>query len=249
MSTARSKLAEVPWWKRIPLLSDVQHEPVEWLVKDLIPLQTLVLLVGKPGSYKSWLSMDLARAVSRGEAFAQMPTGPARHVLYVDFENAKNVIAKRKDRLKIADTPRLLYWGRWCSLPFPKQIGTSKELAEFIAETQPLIIFDSLVRFHRVDENDNSQMARVMNNFLGLSRKGATVVLVHHAGKEKEKMFRGASEIEAAVDVACRIDREGQGRLIRIRQFKNRIAEERTFELMWTEFGFESITRQRNERI
>lgn len=246
MKPGRADFSEMPWWKRIPLLGDLQYEPVAWLVQDLIPLQALVLIVGKPGSYKSWLALDLARAVARGEAFAQMPTGPARHVLYVDFENAKNVIAKRKDRLKIADTPRLLYWGRWCSLPFPKQIETSKELVEFIAETQPLIIFDSLVRFHRVDENDNTQMARVMNNFLELARKGATVVLLHHAGKDKEKTFRGASEIEAAVDVACRIDREGQGRLISIRQFKNRIAEERTFELMWTEFGFESITRKGN---
>lgn len=249
MKPSLDDFSKLPWWKRIPLLSDLQCEPVEWLVKDLIPLQTLVLLVGKPGSYKSWLALDLARAVSRGEAFAQMPTGPARHVLYVDFENAKNVIAKRRDRLRIADTPRLLYWGRWCSLKFPQQIDTSKELEEFITETQPLIIFDSLVRFHRVDENDNTQMARVMNNFLKLARQGATVVLLHHAGKDKETKFRGASEIEAAADVACRIDREGQGRLISLRQFKNRIAEERTFELMWTEFGFESITRERKDKV
>lgn len=89
MSTARSSFVEIPWWERIPLLSDVRYEPVEWLVKDFIPLEALVLMVGKPGSYKSWLALDLARAVSRGEAFAGMPTGPPRHVLYVDFENAK----------------------------------------------------------------------------------------------------------------------------------------------------------------
>ena len=246
MSTARSSFVEIPWWERIPLLSDVRYEPVEWLVKDFIPLEALVLMVGKPGSYKSWLALDLARAVSRGEAFAGMPTGPPRHVLYVDFENAKNVIAKRKDLLQIPNTPSLLYWGRWCSLPFPKQIDTSKELDEFVAATQPLIIFDSLVRFHRSDENDNALMARVMNSFLGLARKGATVLLLHHAGKEKDKTFRGASEIEAASDVAFRVDREG--RLLHIWQFKNRIAEERKFELMWTQFGFESVARRPSER-
>ena len=68
-------------------------------------------------------------------------------------------------------------------------------------------------------------------------------VVLHHAGKESDKNFRGASEIEAAPDIACRVDRIAD-RTIRIRQFKNRIAEERSFTLTWTQFGFESAGHQ-----
>ena len=59
-----------------------------------------------------------------------------------------------------------------------------------------------------LDENSNSEMARVMNAFVQLSRKGATVLLLHHAGKDNEKNFRGAMEIEVAPDIAYRVDRK-----------------------------------------
>ena len=126
------------------------------------------------------------------------------------------------------------YWGRWVSLPFPDI--ASKEIREYAAEVRPLLIFDSLIRVHRFDENSNSEMARVMNAFVDLSRKGATVLLLHHAGKDSEKNFRGAMEIEAAPDVCYRVDRTE--RVVKLRQFKNRLTEEQEFELRWAPGGF-----------
>ncbi len=231
----------MPWWVRVPTLGDIEYTPVTWLVEPFLPRGCFVLLVGKPGTFKSWLSLDLARAVSRGEPFAQMPGGPAREVLYIDRENGASVIAQRREIMHVPDSPKLRYWGRWCSLPMPA--ADSKEMIEYAEKVRPLIIFDSLVRFHRGNENDNAQMAVVMDGFVGLARKGATVVVIHHASsKESEKNFRGATEIEAAPDIACRVDRIAD-RTIRIRQFKNRIAEERSFTLTWTKFGFESAAR------
>ena len=101
-------------------------------------------------------------------------------MLYIDRENGSNLIAHRREVLGIPDTPKLRYWGRWVSLPFPG-IG-SNELVEYAEAVHPLIIFDSLVRCHDSNENDNTEMARVMDGFVGLARKGATVVVLHHAG-------------------------------------------------------------------
>ena len=185
----------------------------------------------------SWLALDLARAVALGQNFAQMGGSAAREVLYIDQENGPNLIAHRREILGIPDTPKLRYWGRWCSLPFVG-IG-SKELLDYAEAVRPLLIFDSLIRFHKGNENDNSEMARVMDCFVALARSGATVILIHHVGKGSEKNFRGASEIEAAPDIACLIDRVAD-RTICIRQFKNRAAQERSFTLTWTRFGFEA---------
>ena len=241
MKTGRQTFASLPWWVRVPTLADIKHEPVRWLIQDFIPLASFVLLVGKPGSFKSWLALDLARAVALGQDFAQLKGGAAREVLYIDRENGSNLIAHRRQVFGIPESPKLRYWGRWVSLPFPG-IG-SKELMEYAEELQPLIVFDSLVRFHTSNENDNAEMAKVMDGFVGLARKGATVVVLHHAGKESEKNFRGATEIEAAPDIACRIDRIAD-RIIRIRQFKNRVAGERSFQFNWTKFGFEQLMRE-----
>ncbi len=240
MKTGRNEFAKVEWWRRIPTINDVQYKPINWLIKDLIPLSSFVLMVGKPGAYKSWLALDIARAVARGESFAQMASGAAREVLYIDRENGMNLVAARRKMLSMPETPKLRYWGRWVSLPF---IGlASKELLGYAEQVQPLLIFDSLSRFHTANENDNSEMAQVMDSFVALARKGATVLVLHHAGKDSEKNFRGAMEIEAAPDVAYRVDRKD--RTVKLRQFKNRIAEERTFELVWGKFGFESLMRQ-----
>ena len=237
MKTGRHTFASLPWWSRIPTLADIKYEPVNWLIKEFIPMGSFVLFVGKPGTYKSWLALDLARAVALGQAFAQMGGSAAREVLYIDQENGPNLIAHRREILGIPDTPKLRYWGRWCALPF---IGIgSKELLDYAEAVRPLLIFDSLIRFHKGNENDNTEMARVMDSFVALARNGATVIVLHHCGKTPERNFRGATEIEAAPDIACKIDRVAD-RTICIRQFKNRAAQERSFTLTWTRFGFEA---------
>ncbi len=161
-----------------------------------------------------------------------------REVLYIDRENPENLVAQRKEIWTIEEVPGLRYWGRWHPIPF---FGVaSKELREYAREVRPLVIFDSLIRFHKFNENDNSEMARVMDGFVELARIGATVLVLHHAAKEKRgerKNFRGAMEIEAAPDIAYRADRKE--RVVTLRQFKNRVAEERSCTLHWQQFGFD----------
>ena len=222
----------------MPSLDDLECRPIEWLIEDFIPVGSLVLLAGTPGCYKSWLALDAARAVATGSSFGGMKAGPAREVLYFDRENGQNLIAWRKRQLNLGEIPKLRYWGRWVSLPTPS-IG-STELLRYAADVKPLMIFDSLVRFHRHEENSNSEMSRIMNAFLELSRKGATVLLIHHAGKDQSKNYRGAMEIEAAPDLCYKVARTD--RLVRLTQFKNRISEEKTIELRFTTLGFEATS-------
>ena len=234
----RNDFADVPWWKRVPTLAELEPKPIEWLIQDFMPVGSLVLLAGQPGTYKSWIALDAARAVATGSSFAGMKAGPAREVLYFDRENGQNLIAWRKSQLNLGDIPNLRYHGRWVSLPMPS-IG-STELLRYAAELKPLMIFDSLVRFHRHEENSNSEMSRIMTAFIELSRKGATVLLLHHAGKDSSKNYRGAMEIEAAPDLCYKVSRTD--RLVKLTQFKNRISEEKTIELRFTTLGFEPVT-------
>lgn len=236
----RRKAAEAdrPWWHSIGSMDDLKPEPVRWLLEPLIPEGAFVLLAGTPGSYKSFIALDIARAVATGESFAQLGVARPRDVLYVDLENPRNVIAARKEFLGIPSAPRLRYWGRWSKLPF---FGVdSRELLAYAAAEKPLLIFDSLVRFHRSDENSNSEMSKVMGDFLALSRAGATVLLLHHAGKDAAKNARGAIEVEAAPDLGYRANRTAD-RVVSLFQFKNRLGAEQTFDLRLSQYGFDSI--------
>ena len=98
--------------------------------------------------------------------------------------------------------------------------------------TQGFIVFDSLIRFHTANENDNSEMAQVMGRFIELARAGATVLLLHHTAKDSHIKLRGAQEILAACDCAYKVSKDpNDRRLVTLDQIKNRVAEERVFKI------------------
>jgi RecA-family ATPase len=72
------------------------------------------------------------------------------------------------------------------------------------AEGVRLVVFDTLSRWHRLDENDNGQMAHVVSMFEMIARKtGASVLFLHHVAKAmardgrqgEQQATRGASSI------------------------------------------------------
>jgi hypothetical protein len=233
--TPQQPQIKTPAWAEVPSIGTLKAKPITYLVRDLIPDGSFVLFSGRSGSFKSLLALDIARAVATGSQFARLDSRP-REVLYVDQENGYNLIAMRRDLMGIpADTPRLRYLGQWVDV----KLGgiDSPVMLEYAALEKPLVVFDSLIRFGVVNENDNAGMAKIMAAFLRLSRAGATVILLHHAGYENKegpkKDYRGATEIEAAPDICYGVRRDKGSSTVHLRQFKNRFAEEKDF---WFDF-------------
>lgn len=245
LATAARAAADRPWPVKvgIPLLTDIENEPIEWLVKDLIPAGGFSLLAGPPGSFKSTLALDIARAVSNGESLSLLEPAEPREVLYIDRENSQIWATEKRRLLSIVDAPRLRWWGRKGRHAF--SFG-DPSFERWVEEVKPLLIFDSLVRFlNGADENSNTEVSAVMANFLTLKDLGATILLLAHssASKSADKLVRGATEIEAAPDVCLRCDRHANdARRVMIHGFKGRFAPERSIELRLTrECGFESL--------
>ena len=159
-------------------------------------------------------------------------TGP-RPVLYIDRENAANQVANRLHHMGLIGSPalqRVRYWGLWTPLEFSGV--NSQELMEWAKRTQGFVVFDSLVRFHAANENDNSEMAQVMGRFIELARAGATVLVLHHTPKDSHIKFRGPQEILAACVCAFKVSKDPTDRrLVTLDQIKNRVAEERVFKI------------------
>jgi hypothetical protein len=80
-----------------------------------------------------------------------------------------------------------------------------------------LVLIDSLVRVHGLDENDNSQMRRLYDSFKKLLDVGITVLIAHHNrkggtdGTVKHEGMRGAAEIVAAADMAFSVEKQANG--------------------------------------
>ena len=186
-------------WNQLPSVWDIEAR-IEWLIADMIPLKGITLISGPSGTGKSWLSCAVGGAVAHGRAFLGQ-TVQQRQVLYLDRENPLEIVKRNLVDLGIGRTDGLAVWGGWHEdgPPGPDDPG----LIQVAGQHQPLIIFDSLVRFHTGDEQSAKETSAFMKLFRHLANRGATILLLHHTGKSLgSKQYRGSSDIEAAVDMA-----------------------------------------------
>jgi hypothetical protein len=78
---------------------------------------------------------------------------------------------------------------------------------EFARKTRGLIIYDSLIEFHPGSEQSSTETRAFMRHFRTLANLGATVIVLGHSGKaETAKIYRGSSDIKAAVDTAYALE-------------------------------------------
>ena len=91
-----------------------------------------------------------------------------------------------------------------------------ERLAHTVQQQRPvLLILDPLIRLHRVDENDATQIAALLSYLRELQRKfQLAVMLVHHARKDSQssrpgQALRGSSELHGWGDSNLYMRRKG----------------------------------------
>jgi predicted ATP-dependent serine protease len=210
-------------WDQIPDVTTIPASKIEWIVDGIIPQASVTLIAGEPGSYKSWLALMLLRAVSTSSRFLDRKCKQT-DILYLDRENPIAVIHDRLAILGVESLGNSRIWGGWLQ-DAPPAIGDER-LVEMVRERKPIIIFDSLIRFHDADENSATEMAPVMRNLRALANAGATVVALHHKAKTQGSNYRGSSDIVGGVDTAFTISRDRQAGLLKLECFKSRFVEE-----------------------
>jgi hypothetical protein len=147
--------------------------------------------------------------------------------LIIDAENPSVAVIDRFRRLGIKTDDDFRVWGQWTGEDPPPGGGTI--VVEWItrSETKPLIIIDSLIRFHPGAENDSTETQKYMALYRKLATLGATIIILHHVGRDTSQDYRGSSDIKASVDVAYKVVHLGDDALLSlldIRAFKQRIS-------------------------
>lgn len=83
-------------------------------------------------------------------------------------------------------------------------------------DPKPLIVIDSFISLHKGDENDAVMVRQHMQLYRGLVAMGCGVIVIHHIGKgETSRNYRGSSDLPAAVDVAFKLEKIGDGALLK----------------------------------
>ncbi len=204
-----------------------------WWIDGLVPMQSLVMFSAPAGSYKSTLAYSLGSSISAGMPFAGKAAQKGK-VWYIDKENSKYVL---KDRLcKIFQgSEDFALWSTMTETPPPSLIGDGFKIYLECSKMFDVIIFDSLRKFHRFEENSSTEMEQVMANLLALRDNGCTIIVLHHRGKNELQKYRGSEEILAATDLAYSISREKD--IITLDCIKNRfgLEDKKALKVIWND--------------
>ena len=167
---------------------------IEWVIDKLIPKQSITLLHGKGGIGKTWLSLIIADAVSKGISFLALTTQQLP-VIYIDFENSLPVLV---DRVKKIQASEVLFWHNTNELKPPKLDHLSWE--QYKSLPIGLLIFDTLRASQGQDENDSKNMAFIMGRLKELRDMGFSIILLHHTPKSNDRTYKGSTAIMDLAD-------------------------------------------------
>ena len=179
---------------------------VEWTVEKLIPEQAITIVHGAGGMGKTWLLLQLAKAVSEGQPFLGLHT-KKKTVYYCDFESPAPVLIERVKKLDINE---VLFKHAALSGAPPKL--DSRDWAQYKNIPPGMIILDSFRSCFDKDENSTQDVAPIMGNLKGIRDLGFDVVVVHHNTKDG-KRYRGSTAIVDLVDHVLDFHKCRQGSL------------------------------------
>ena len=188
--------------------------PDEWVIIGLVPENSITAIAGAPSSYKTWLTLDIARCISSGEDFLGKFKVTKGSVLFVDKENQLKHIKNRLVQISIGKDHQIHYLSQLNLDFFIDSEENFLALKDIIQNLGiKVVVFDSLVRIHSGDENDAKCMSLVMGRFRQITNLGVSVIFIHHHRKEsvgsRKSMnsVRGSSDIPAGVDCLLIIEK------------------------------------------
>jgi predicted ATP-dependent serine protease len=207
-----------------------------WTVEGIIPEGGLTILSAAPGSFKTWLMLEITLSIAEGrELFGKFNTNQTG-VLFVDEESGVRMLQERFKQL-----------GSNIGLPIHYTSRQNTRITETYIENLiatckdkeiGLVMFDSLVRLHASDENASKDMSELFNLFRQLTDHGLSVLIAHHNRKPSQGNYspsgdmRGSSDILAAVDCHMAMSRQNGSEYVTVLQTKNRYMPElRPFKL------------------
>lgn len=182
-----------------------------FLIEGLLCLDSLAWVAGESGSYKSFVTLDMAaRYATEDMDYHGLPMEHGKVLIVVGEGNSAYI-----DRVEA--------WEQYNARPWPigahfhngaVQLGDRDSVAALCALAKDagygLVIFDTQAMMTvGVEENSSTEMGVVMNAMHAMREAtGACILTVHHFGKSTDNM-RGSGAIYAAATTVIVTEREG----------------------------------------
>ncbi|WP_436551735.1 AAA family ATPase [Janthinobacterium sp. LB3P118] len=190
--------------------------PLEWTVRGLLPKSGLAALYGPSGSYKSFLTLDLAAHIAGGgtEWFGKRVTNCPVTYCVLEGEAGMGKRAKAWGQFHEKDLPdRLRFVTQPVHLTGGEDVFNLAKAIKHVGGGNGVVILDTLNRAAPgADENSSKDMGIILSAAKQLQELvGGLVLLIHHTGKDQDKGMRGHSSLFAAMDGAIGVSKTNSG--------------------------------------
>ena len=226
---------KVPWdWDRLQEEA-AKSRDTEWIIPHVIARQAIHYFAGPPSSGKSWMAADLVRASQCAGNWMGIAPCVKSKVLYVNEEMGVGEYNNRF-HLLYPEACRGLHSFVNENIRFTDP-DDLEDIVEFVKENGiDIVIVDTFVRVHNLDENSNSEMSQLYQHFKRVTDAGAALVVLHHArkgatGSLGHESMRGAVEIAAQAETVLSIENKmGHYTVKTVKQRRSPFEDQLNFE-------------------
>lgn len=194
-----------------------------WAIEGLFEKNSLVMLAGPAGNYKSFLAIDWVLSMVLGRTWHNRPTLQGK-VLYCLGEGKSNLLKRieawshyhqlsQEDRVILNENFRVTF-----DVPqLASKSSTDNMLAGLVSEgfSPNIVVVDTFARsFVGLDENSQKDTGMWIESADRLRQLGYTVIFLHHTAKNTEfgLKYRGSTAIMGAMDTAFTLSKDNESR-------------------------------------
>lgn len=198
---------------------------VQWLIKRTLPLDSIGLLFGDPGTYKSFIALDMAIHCALSRDWHNLKMKNPGSVIYIAGEGQAGIRDRiqaweLKNDIKIPEGKLFITTGavNLYEKEEAEEVTQMIDKIVEISEKPALVILDTLARnFGPGDENSTGDMGVFIDHLDEYIRRpyGCATLIVHHSGHGDKSRARGAMALTAAVDFAYRAEKFKKAKTLR----------------------------------
>ncbi len=230
-----------PTYKYLVSVDDFIEGPgASWLIEGILPAAAQVVVYAQPRAFKTFIVLGMISAVVTGEPFCDFEIKQRGSAVYFALEGKGGARKRVKAALMgvaSEDRRKVLVVEHPFRMPDTSKAHWDQlrlELRRFVKDQGPLrlLVIDTFARFSEVEENNSTQISRLLHELqVVIDETGATVIVVHHAGKPtrskkaREKM-RGSSALTGAADAVILVERNDDSLLAALRCEKQKDFDE-----------------------
>jgi AAA domain-containing protein/CHC2-type zinc finger protein len=226
---ARSKSLE--WWQQpieerslflsvSDFMAGEEKDGIDWLVEGVVQRGANGMVIARPKSGKSFAILDLAIALASGQKWLDFYVEKKVRTALVSREDYAGLTRNRYKKLAAGRNLTQAELDGWLYINAkgikPKiMLDYPEDVANLITDLKryhtEFLIMDVMRVLHGADENDNTEMQKVIDVLNRIQdATGASLCLVHHDNKREDatitERVRGASGIAGWAEFICHIE-------------------------------------------